>query len=413
MLRRLEINDLALIRQLTVEFEQGLGVITGETGAGKSILLDALGLALGFKASSDLLRKGAESCRIQALFEVDMHDGAWAAWLESKGLGASSDGELWLKRELALNGRGRCWINGESVPLPVLAEAGEALVDFQGQHEHQSLLRTRHHLALLDEFAGSKSLASEVRDAWSALIQARGAFRDAGLSGEERLKRVDLLDYQVRELEAAAPSPGEREALMAERALGLSAGKRSQALATAYGSFFGAEQEGALSQLDAVGGELRRLAAMDPGWGVDLPRFEASLAEMKDLAAKIDAAKDNADFDPKRAEKIEERLHLIELLCKKYATDEAGLLVHARRAKEELDSLEDHAGGMARLEKLQAAAAAAFSALSTRLSEERRAAGFRAADSGRRPRAHPQRGARPRRGFHRGEEDPLIDSSST
>ncbi len=371
MLKHLEIKDLALIRELSLEFEAGLNLITGETGAGKSILLDALGLALGFKAGSDLVRGGAEAARVQAAFELEAGSlKFWKAWLEEKGLPAQ-DGELWLKRELAASGRSRCWINGESVPAGTLSEAGDILVDFQGQHEHQALLRPRHHLGLLDEAAGLGKQVAEVAAAYEEACAARDRLKSGNLSEEDRLKRLDLLRYQVRELEEAAPKPGERAGLLEQRTLAQSAGKRREALARLHQALYGGEEGGALSQLDAAGAELARLKSMDKAWEGEEARLQSSLLELKDLGERVERAKDSLDDDPARAEKLEERLHLLERLSKKYGADEGQMLASLERARQELAGLEDHAAGRARLEADFKKALGAYAAPAHKLSAAR------------------------------------------
>lgn len=374
LLRRLEISNLALVKALELEFAPGLNLITGETGAGKSILLDALGLALGFKAGSELLRSGEESARVQALFELDKKAAkSFDAWLEEKGL-PRQGAELWLKRELSAQGRSRAWINGESAPLGVLAEAGERLVDFQGQHEHQSLLKPRHHLGLLDESADLGGLAAETAAAYAAAAEARRLLRQSSLSEDERLKRLDLLRYQARELEDAALKPGEREAMLSERALGQSAGKRREALEGAHQAFFGGEQEGALQQLSRLEYELGRMKSMDPQWAADDERFRAAYLELKDLAERVEREKDRVDFDPARAEKIEARLHLIEKLSKKYGADESVMLEFLDKVQAELDSLENFSAQRENLEKKFKAALAAYQKSAQALSQARQKA---------------------------------------
>jgi DNA repair protein RecN (Recombination protein N) len=374
LLRRIEVKNLALIREMDLEFEDGLNLITGETGAGKSILLDAFGLALGFKAGADLVRSGEAMARVQVLFELDKAtQKTWNTWLEAKGL-PESFGDLWLKRELASTGRSRAWINGESVPLATLAEAGDLLVDFHGQHEHQSLLKSSFHGALLDESAELGPTLGLVKKSYEALASAKKLRDGVSLSEDERIKRVDFLQYQLRELEEAALKPGERARLIEERGLGLSAGRRSETLASLHQVFFGAEAEGALHLLGQAESDLLRLAGMDKNWANDLARLKSSLLELRDLAEKIEFAKDKAEHDPVRAEAVELRLHLLERLGKKYGGDESFLLEQLDRIKMELDSLQHHEAKRAELEASLAKAQVAYAKNAVDLSAKRRLA---------------------------------------
>ena len=375
LLRRLEIKNLALVKELDLEFEAGLNLITGETGAGKSILLDALGLALGFRGGSELLRSGEAMARVQALFELDPASSqSIAAWLDGKGL-PSQGAELWLKRELVAQGRSRAWINGEGCPLAVLAELGERLVNFQGQHEHQSLLHPKFHMALLDESAGLGETQAKVAAAYAVAAAARARLRAGVLGESERLKRQELLSYQKGELAEASLVPGEREKLLEERRLSLSLDKRREALVSAHQAFFGSEQEGALQQLSQIDFQLDRLKGMDAAWTADQSRFRSSFLEIKDLADRVEREKDSVDFDPARAEKIEIRLHLLESLSKKYGRDEAGMLETLALVEQELEGLQDGSSSREGLEKAFAASRDSYLKLAGDLSLKRQAAG--------------------------------------
>lgn len=372
MLRRLEIRNLALLKAADLEFEAGLNLITGETGAGKSILLDALGLLLGFRAGQELVRSGSEAAQVQGQFEIEKAQRkALNAWLESKGL-AAEDGELWLKRELNRQGRSRVWINGTSVPLAALVELGEMLADFQGQHEHQTLLKSKFHREYLDDFSGLEGLLGALSEAFEAVQEARQRLKEGSLSEEERLKRIDMLHFQVKELEAAAPKPGERQGLLRQRDLAQHAERRREALRLSSEALDGGESGGALQELATLEQQMSRLKEWDPSWGEALERLRGAQVEIRDLAQRVENEIESFDQGQEAAETIESRLHLLEQLGRKYGQDEKEMLDFLDTAKRQLLEMEDHQAHEGELKLAYQQATQDYRSLAFELSQKRK-----------------------------------------
>ncbi|HEX9934163.1 MAG TPA: AAA family ATPase, partial [bacterium] len=215
MLQRLYIKDVAIIDELNVEFAPGLNIITGETGAGKSILMGAVGLLLGERAKADLVRQGAQTAVVEGWFEVPL---ALFSDLLNESFDIQADG-LMLRREVQASGKSRCFVNDSPVPLALLTAIGDVLVDLHGQHEHQNLLKVDRHLSVLDNFCGESGLKSGVRDSFKT---CRGYEEElAALRHQETLYRQqrDLLEFQIQEIGKAACQPGEEEALVQEERL--------------------------------------------------------------------------------------------------------------------------------------------------------------------------------------------------
>ncbi len=353
MLNRLEIRDFALARSLDLEFAPGLNLITGETGSGKSILVDALGFALGDRANADLIRAGADNLRVTAIFRPEE---AWAkrrrAWFDEKGL-PWEDGDLHLRRELSKTGRGRAWINGESVPVAVLGELGQALVDFHGQHEHQSLTRAHEQADLLDRFGELEQVKADVRACWSDWDQKRLALEGPGLSPAERVQREEFLEYQIRELENANLKVGEWAGLKSNAALQSSLGKRGALLERLAESL--ETESGAIEKGDAALADLRRLALLDPQAGAWVEKTEESLRALSELGRFLRDYREGLDLDPIALERNQTRLADLETLGRKHGTDEAGLIEALLRFRGELQALrfaqEDMAGLRAAMEQ--------------------------------------------------------------
>lgn len=340
MLLTLRIQNLAIIDALDIEFSPGLNILTGETGAGKSIILGALNLILGGRASAEDVRTGSERARVEAVFAVrDL--GSVRAWLEAHGH-ETGDDDLLLAREISRSGRSRCFVMDSLVPLAALRELGDRLVDIHGQHQHQSLLAVESHLEGLDHFAHSQAACERVASLyghWQALGE-----RLAALSRDEReLERhKDMLAFQVREIETARLEAGEDARLEQER----QRLAHADALATASQHAEDLLVEGESVETTVVS----LLARVEEALG-DITRCDASMApladelrearfQLEDLAARLRQYRSALDPDPGRLEEVEDRIDLIRRLKRKYGSTIEDILALGEKNRRELDGLE-------------------------------------------------------------------------
>lgn len=333
MLVELRIRDFAVIESVAIEFGPGLNTLSGETGAGKSIIVDALTAALGARAGSDQVRTGASAAKIEARFSVD-RDSAARKWLAEQGL---TDSELVVAREIASDGRSRGWINGRPSTMSMLKDLGDLLVEVMGQHESQRLLRPQTHLDVLDAFGGAAlvGLRAEV----AARVARRTALRaeqEALVAGErERLRRADLLRHQVQEIDAARLRPGEDEALAARRTRLANAERLAQAVSGAYAALYEAEEGAAVDRLGQARAALRDAAAIDPALAPLAERIEALAGELTEVARALTDYRNKIEDQPEELEAVEERLALLQTLRRKYgATLEEILTVREQAAAE-------------------------------------------------------------------------------
>src|SRR5258705_7072708 len=244
MLRFLRIRNLAVIETVEVEFESGFNVLTGETGAGKSILVEAVGLLLGARSSSDLVRTGEAQAAIEAIFE-------------------DADGrELIVRREISSQGRSRSFINGALATAAALRDLASRLVELHGQHEHQSLLDPLAHLPLLDEYAGLTAVAADVAAAWASVRTRREQLQRSRMAAREKAARLDLIAFQLGEIEKAAPKPGEDEELAATRQVLASAERVLRLCRESYATLYDSDQA-VLAGLGSVWKRLGGLASID------------------------------------------------------------------------------------------------------------------------------------------------------
>ena len=367
MLKLLRINNIALIPTLEVEFGPGLTLLTGETGAGKSILIDALGLLLGDRASPDLIRSGEERAAVEAVFEVSDAAGL----LDERGLSADGD-EVVIRRELQSSGKGRATVNGALVPVSLLRDMAPRLTVIHGQHEPQGLLDPSTHVDLLDHFAGAddgRPLAEFFRDlraAEAALERLRGDRREAE-------RRREMLEFQATEIEKAALAAGEEEALRVEKARQANAGRLASLSGEAYALLY--DDEGAaLSRLGQVFRRVEDLAAIDSSFQPFLEARAGALAPLEDLALRLRDYHEQLEVSPGRLDEIEARLALLERLKKKYGATVEEVLAFGERCRRELDALLSPEEQERTLEARRERLAAAYLERARALSKRRRAA---------------------------------------
>jgi len=338
VLTELRIRNFAIIAEVGLEFAEGFTVLTGETGAGKSILVDAVDLLVGGRASADLIRAGAEEAEVSGVFSLAPGSPV-ARSLQEQDLISAGERELILRRILSRAGRNRVHVNGRPAPLNALQSLRGLLVDIHGQHEHQSLFRASVQLDLLDEFGGLADARADYTAAFQSWrgLETRLAERRSALT--DRQAREDLLRYQAEEMAGANLRVGEDRELERERLL-LSQGRRLAELVQAvYGPLY-EEDPSLLQGLGSLAGPLKELASIDDELTGERDRFAEALAQLTDLAQRLRAYRDRLEFDPERLDKVEERLDLIHRLIKKYSGSLEEVIRRGEQAKRELQELE-------------------------------------------------------------------------
>ncbi len=334
MLNRLIIKNIALIDALEVEFSDGLNVLSGETGAGKSIIIDSVNLVLGERADRELIRTSAQSASVEAWFgDVrDVDDILSEQQIET-------DGELVLSRELMASGKNVCRVNGTLVTLSVLKALSDRLVDIHGQHEHQSLLSEKNHMAMLDGFDGvirkaAAVVAKEYEEYTALLKRQKSLFGSDG----DRERRIDILKFQISEIKQAAVKEGEEDELLAQRARMNAAEKIMEALSAAYAALYEAEPLNVLSALKDTGRRLQGIGDVDARYADMAAKIDETYYALEEVASAVRDEMNEEFFDPDALERIEDRLALIGSLKRKYQDPlvSGGFLC---RAEQELEDL--------------------------------------------------------------------------
>ena len=351
MLRELTVVNLALIDRLRLEFEPGLNIMTGETGAGKSIIIDAVNLVLGGRSSTELLRAGTESAQVEAVFELETNselDGILVEW----GVPLGDDRLLVINREVYRAGRSRCRVNGRTVPVLALNKIGGHLMDIHGQHAHQSLLATARQRELLDDCGGEvlRSKAREVAVLYERWQEIRKALSQVTLSEEEKNRKIEFLTFQSQEIEAARLRAGEEEELAEEKELLAGAERLFEAASGCYQLLYGGDEPGsALDRLLEGRQILEKVVTIDPR----LRPFEEMLgeaaAQVEEVAREIRLYREKIEFNPAQLAVVEERLDEIYKLKRKYGKSIPEILAYAKKVREELEAIE---GEEERLEEL-------------------------------------------------------------
>ena len=348
MLQRLCIHHVALIEELEIEFGEGFNVLTGETGAGKSIIIDAVNLALGERASRELIMHDAAKAKVEAVFS-EVNTPALNSLLEENGIEADAD-ELILSRELSAAGKNICRVNGTLVTIAILKKISDQLVDIHGQHEHQSLLDPQTHIAYLDACATGaekeKAMVAQAAAAYHALLREN---RNAVMPEEERARQIDLLDYQLKEIDAAKLSAEEEEQLLKERSVLMNAEKIMAALEEGY-TLLHAEQ-GALSQIEQAKRDLETIEAYDSAYADIGHRMADAYYSLEDIGYALRDARNGFEFDASRLAEVENRLDFIAGLKRKYGPEVSDVLAYRDNAAQKLQALTNAAENQAELQK--------------------------------------------------------------
>jgi DNA repair protein RecN (Recombination protein N) len=348
MLTTLRIKNLALVPDLTVEFQPGLNVVTGETGAGKSILIGALNLVLGERADRTALRAGADSCSVEAVFDVAKLKAPLQSFLEEAGLEPCEDGQLVLKRAFTAAGANRQFINGSPATLATLATVGEWLVDIHGPHDHQSLLHPARQLAILDAFGG----LAPAREGFAQQLRRRVALEaeKAALIVDEKTyaQQLDLLRFQAREIGEARLQPGE-DAQLEQDHRRASGAARLIELCRAALELLEENEPSLLSQAGTLGRTLHELHRLDPAAAPLADAQARAAAALQELQSGLSHYADRVEMDPERLRELEARLDLLHSLKRKYGPSLADVIAFGEEARRKLASLEQRDAELARL----------------------------------------------------------------
>ncbi len=367
MLRGLDISDMLIIDRLELAFQPGLNVLTGETGAGKSILLDSLGFVLGWRGRADLVRQGASQGEVTAWFDLPEGHAAHAVLQEA---GLPGGGELILRRINGSDGRKTAWVNDRRCSGEVLRALSETLVELHGQHDDRGLLGPKGHRAILDEFAGTAPLRDKVRQAWSALAAARKAAKQAAAERDAIAAEEEYLRHAVAELDKLDPQTGEEEQLDARRRLMQSAEKIRSDVVNAY-EMMG--QGGAETQL---GDALRWLDGVahkaDGALEAPMAALSRAMVELDEAMEGVVAAIDTMSFNPIELEETEERLFAIRAMARTHEVLADDLAGFAETLRGKLDALDAGEAAQAGLEKAVRDAQAAYDAAADALTDARR-----------------------------------------
>lgn len=341
MLLQLEIRNVALVERVSIEPGPGLNILTGETGAGKSIIIDSLQAILGERLSKDVIRTGTDKASVEAVFRLEGPKAI--AVLQELGIEPEDDGTIIISREFNLAGKNTCRINGKLVTLSVLKGLGELLVDVHGQHDNQSLLRTESHLEFLDAFGGAE--AKKLRDRYEILFDEYKKTRQklkayAGDDGE-RERRIDLLKYQADEIKKADIKPDEEDELNKKRSVLSNSEKIIEALNDAYDNIFagGKGEKASIDSINEAASEISSIGRFDSKYENIAEKLREVTYLLQDIADEIRDERDLSEYDPQQLSVIEERLDLLFRLKKKYGGSLKSVLEYYGNAVSELDEL--------------------------------------------------------------------------
>ena len=353
MIEELYISNVALIDELQLECSSGLNIFTGETGAGKSVILNAVGLALGERSTAGIVRDGATNAKIQIAIALPPDHPVWDGFNDSEFADVlDAEETLVLSRQINASGRSRCHTNGQLVSLTFLSAIGDLLVDIHGQHAHQSLFRSETHLDLLDTFGKHEALKAEASKKYDELHTAQAQLADFSQTLRAAMQEKDLLEFQLEELEEAQLQEGEEEDLINERHLLSNAETLFESANQLYEQLYGSDlsESSTLDGLKIASRTISKLCELDGSLSELNARFESTLYELEDIAYQIRDYRDKIEFNPHRLSEVEERLDLIHRLKRKYGDSISDILAYQAQASQKLEDLQF---GSERIEELK------------------------------------------------------------
>ena len=372
MLEVLHIENIAIIEEADIRFELGFNALTGETGAGKSIVIDALSAVLGQRTSRELIRTGADKAFVSAVFS------GIAAAAEQLGIAPEEDGSLLLQREIGSDGKSTCRVNGRPVTVGQLKALGSRLLNIHGQHDGQQLLDEEQHLVFLDSFGNLKTLISAYTEKYNTFTDIQRKIQSLQMDESEKARRVDTLTYQINELERAKLRPGEEEELSARRNLLRNAEKFISAVSEADYALNGDDSgDGALGLLRRAQDAVGAVRHLDDDYARLYERMEALYSEAYDVAATIEDKREGFDFSPNELDDVESRMDQLYRLKKKYGSSVEDMLAYLERCRAELEQIEYAGDTLARLEQARTKAEKAAMTAARALSDGRRQAAER------------------------------------
>jgi len=376
MLKLLQIENVAVIEKAEIEFTGGLNVLTGETGAGKSIVIDSLSAATGHRTSREIIRTGATAASVTAVFETTDCD----VWLNENAIEPDEGGEIFISRKISADGKSACRINGTPVPVAVLRELGAFLLDIHGQNDGRKLLDESAHLAYLDAFGTVDNELNSYKAAYDKLLMLKAEIDKLTMDESEKARHIDLLKHQINEIEQAKISPGEQSELSARRELLQNASKLTESVDEAFQSLYGGgETAGAVELISEASTKLDRAVRYSDELRAFGERISDILYTTQDIADELRDFRAGLDFTPGELEHIEGRLDVLKRITRKYGSEEEAL-TFLEKAAAELSDVEDSDGKLAKLEMELTGAIKEAQKLSEKLSDKRRKAAKKLSD---------------------------------
>ena len=369
MLSFIKIRHLALVEDVTWDLRAGLIGVTGETGAGKSIIVGALKLILGERADRSLIRNGQDTCTVEASFHLK-DTRAVDAVLEEAGLEPCQDGELLIKRSISTSGANKQLVNCSPVTIQVLKALGEHLVDLHGPHDHQSLNSQDRQLEMVDKYTGSEETLHKYQAVWQQWRAAQSELEDLANSERSSSQQVDMLRFQAQEIAVAALKPGEEEEIEARHRIAAN-GARLAEVCAAITARLGEGEGGILDALREISRHIHELEKIDPGTTAMFEGFKSAQIELTELESSVQEYADDLETDPAELAQLDQRIHTIQTLKRKYGPTVAAILEFQQEAEQRLAKIENRGEELERLEKLVKDRRAEVEKLGKQLSKKR------------------------------------------